>query len=245
MTRQIQRPPRPAVQPATSAPAASPTLEAPARPLSPHERMQATPEKKASLEYVTQALRSTQEGRDDVEANAALEDDDGVEAEGEDGSQEEEPPPLAQHEKKEVDQGFGIPEWFKMPSNGFPSDVMPGTTVFFVRFPVSVTGNAKRGERQCACRPLTVKAERFARSKPGSSSGFDLVEEYAKAMLCVIDGSQANFFARGDSSVNHFWSEIGPKARDMLIGIFNKSHRLSAEERTDFLANCVTARTVG
>jgi hypothetical protein len=209
-----------------------------------------TPKKRADLQYVKDALRAGQEGRAEAELLASLADE-GEEEEGDTPPEEPDalpaqspvdrrsPDPEAQRHE------FGVPDWFRMPENGFPADVSPGTVVMFIRFPVWVTGNAKLGERQCAARPLTTKLERFARAKASNGNGYDLVEEYTKAMLCVIDGAQADFFRGRAGSVNHFWAEIGPKARDLLIAVFNKSHRLAAEERTLFLQSCVTTRTVG
>jgi hypothetical protein len=59
-----------------------------------------------------------------------------------------------------------------------------------------------------------------------------------------VDGSRADFFAKGGGSVNHFWAEIGPKARELLIIVHNKLNRLDQKEREAFLASCVAVRTV-
>jgi hypothetical protein len=222
--------------------------------------MSDTPKKRADLDYVKNALRAGQEGREDAALAAAIGEDEEEEEEldeerardalperdlGPDGRPFQPAPVDRKTDVAAQKLEFGVPEWFRMPENGFPADVTPGTVVTFLKFPVWVTGNAKQGERQCAARPLTTKLERFARAKAANGNGYDLVEEYTKAMLCVIDGTQADFFRGRAGSVNHFWAEIGPKARELLIAIYNKSHRLSAEERTLFLESCVTTRTVG
>ena len=224
----------------------TPTLEAP-KPVAP--LMQATPKQRADLARVSDMLREGQPRGDG---------DDEEEEENEEGSPDSSPPaqpeipstpavlPAAASEN--APQRFGHPDWFKMPSNGLPGDVEPGSTVIFVRFPVWMTGSPTRGERQCAVRPLTPKLERWARAKVPTgdkTSGYDLAEEYAKAMLCVVDGSRAELFKAGPGSVNHFWSEIGPKCREMLLVQFNRLHRLSTAERKSFLDDCVSVRTVG
>ena len=208
--------------------------------------MTRTPKQRRDVQEVARMLRESRE--------ASAESDTGVEADYEDENadvvepEQEAPPQIAQpstEAQKSIDE-FGPPEWFKMPADGLPPDVQPGTTVIFVRFPVSITGDPKRGERQCACRPLTTKLERFARAKTmgAEKNGYDLAEEYTKAMVCVVDGSRADFFAKGGGSVNHFWAEIGPKARELLIIVHNKLNRLDQKEREAFLASCVAVRTV-
>ena len=206
------------------------TLEAPAAPA---PLMNKTPKQRADLKKLGDLLRADQPGE--------------VPEPEEDFDEPEEQPVTPQEGGEKATEQFGLPEWFKMPPNGFPGDVEPGTPVIFLRFPTWVTDKPKLGERQCAVRPMTPKLERFARSKVSGESrtlGNDLAEEYAKAMICVVDGHQANLFAAGPGSINHFWADVGPKGRELLLIQFNKLHRLSTEDRTNFLANCVALRIV-
>jgi len=207
------------------------TLEAPEAPAPPMTRTQ---KQRDDLAYVMSALRGEQRERDDEAGEPAPEDIN------------DEPAVAAPRPTiidAPADDGIGVPDWFRM--NGpFPADVQPGTTVIFLRFPVALTGDPKRGERQCAARPLTVALEKFARSRAQDGDAYTLTIELTKAMICVADGAPANHFAKGPGSVNHFWQEIGPKCRDLLIGMFSKLNRVDAKERADFLSNCVAVRTV-
>ena len=222
---------------------AAATLEAPPVPV---PLMTATQKQRDDVARVARALRAQPREDGNVDEEEPEEDDEELDP-ARMGQPDPTQPVLVAGPPSPADVAaeFGVPEWFKMPGNGFPADVESGTTVIFVRFPVWLTGVAKRGERQCAQRPLTPKLERYARGKIGGTNGLDLAEEYTKASLCIIDGVQAEHFRAGEGSGNHFWAEIGPKAREVLIINFNKLHRMSTSERANFLASCVTARTVG
>ena len=205
------------------------------KPKPPAPPMTDTPKKRADLAYVAEALRATQPGADEPEDDEDEETEDAPQEAAQAGAGAPASPPADED---------GPPPWFHMPKQGFPPDVEPGTTVIFCRFPVWVTGAPAKGERQCAIRPLTAKLEKLAQAK-GKGDGYVLAAEYAKAMLCVVDGQPAEQFRAGPGSVNHFWNEIGPKGREALLIQFNKLHRFSSSERDDFLANCVAVRTVG
>lgn len=204
------------------------TLEPPALPA---PLMSDTPKKRQDLAEVGRMLREGQErGEEDPDDE-------------EDLPQPDPPAPVAGAQP--ALDSFGAPEWFNMPKGGLPEDVAPGTTVVFMRFPVWITGNPQKGERQCAVRPLTVKLEKFARAKAKNGESYDLAEEYARAAICVVDGVRPELFKAGLGSVNHFWDEVGPKARELLLFHFNKLNRLSTKERDDFLSSCVAVRTAG
>ena len=207
-----------------------PTLEAPPKPA---PLMSDTPKKRADLEHLQHMLREDQ-GPTNLPEDEEEEDD-------EDGSTE---PPKEPEPVTDASLEFGPPEWFRMPAAGLPPDVEPGTTVIFVRLPVWITGSPKRGERQCALRPLNLKLERLAQQKAKNGTNNDLVDEYCKGMICVVDGAQAQQFRAGEGSVNHFWNEIGPKGREVIRIHYVQLCMLTKKDRENFLGSCVAVRTV-
>ena len=232
-TTSTRRPTTPGVP--VAAPATT-TLEAPEKPPLPMTR---TPKQRADVKKVAEMLRGQRaEAAENAAIDAASEEEDETEVDPDD------PADAPQEPTKEGLNEFGPPDWFHMPLDGLPGDVKPGTTVIFLRFPVWVTGDPQKGERQCACRPLTVKGEQYARSRAFGKTNFELVEEYTKAMICVVDGRRASFFEKGEGNVSHFWAEIGPKARDMLMVVHTRLNRMNEKERASFLGSCMTARTV-
>jgi hypothetical protein len=217
-------------------------LEAPPLPAAP---MTDTPKKRRDLAYVQQALRAN------ARAEQGEQGDDGVDDEVPEPGEEdvETPPSVAQAAANGVQNpatGFGPPEWFKMPPGGLPADIEPGSAVGFMKFPVWVTGAPQKGERQCALRPLTPALERFARqATKGDKTGYETTANLAKMMICVVDGALPELFKAGHASVNHFWAEIGPKARQAIVTFYLQTHQFTQAERDRFLADCLAVRTVG
>jgi hypothetical protein len=206
--------------------ATAPSLEAPS---TPDQLMHATPTKRGDLSEVARMLRASQPGQD------------------EDDAEDEIPPEelVTMERPPEEQTSFGAPEWFHLPAQGLPADVEPGTVLVFMRFPPWLTGNPRKPERQCALRPLTPKLERFARQRAtGDKTGYETTVELAKMMICVVDGQWPELFRAGPGSVNHFWTEIGPKARQIIVNEYVRTHQLTKKEREDFLSDCIATRTV-
>jgi hypothetical protein len=229
-------------------------LEAPVLPAAP---MTATTKQRRDLEYVKNALRASQprgEGDEEAEDEELESDDETLLTDaGQLGARTEPEPTSPAGGTKEPGKqdpyaanGFGAPDWFKLPPGGLPADIAPGSILGFMRFPVWITNNPQKGERQCALRALSPVLEKFGRNAAkGSASGYETVASLAKMMICVVDGSLPELFKAGPGSVNHFWAEIGPKARDAVVTYYVRTHQFTEKERDAFLASCLTVRTVG
>ena len=46
----------------------------------------------------------------------------------------------------------------------------------------------------------------------------------------------------GPGSVDHFWREIGPKGRQMVVVVYIRTHQMADSEMNDFFANCAAVR---
>src|SRR5271157_4196990 len=112
-------------------PATTATLEAPEQPARPMTR---SPKQRHDVREVARMLR---EGREQDATAAALQDADGAEEGEEEGTegcasgdaQGVAPAPEETDALAPEANEFGAPDWFRMPPNGLPPDVKPGTTV--------------------------------------------------------------------------------------------------------------------
>jgi len=135
----------------------------------------------------------------------------------------------------------GPPDWA-----GFPKGVTPpkGANVIFARFRAEWTATPNKGDRFCACWPLTDSEEMVALNR-SNNSGDRAVMELSKQMVRVIDGHAVDWSAPvGPGSIDAWWTEIGPKCRNMLTRLYTQTHVMDVQERIDFFANCVEVRTV-
>ena len=245
-------------------------LEAPPLPKTPDQLQRAKPNGERDLSYVVTALRE-EKAAERAREDQVLDVDDADEEEAAAGTAQIPEDDLAEMMKRatkpdgtidadamraEIDamhrrnrgesqiDEHGAPDWFRMPPGGLPGDIDPGSAVIFLRFPVWITNLPRKGERQCALRDLTPKLEDYAYSRAtGRRSSLSISDELAKASICVVDGSHVDFFGGGSGSVNHFWSEIGPRGRELIRMMWIKTHRCSDEERKRFLEECRAIRS--
>lgn len=119
--------------------------------------------------------------------------------------------------------------------------IMRGEEVTILRFKADDCKPTARhkGDRTCVLFPLSVADERIARQRMFGDSTRGL-EEMAKMMVRAIDGHVVK--PSDPSEVENFWEDIGPRHRNMLVGIYQRTHNFDAEERLLFFADCVAVR---
>lgn len=134
----------------------------------------------------------------------------------------------------------GAPDWAILP----PGFAAPrGKQIFFLRFRASLTDTPWKGERQCVVWAINSADKRAAldrsRRDPNRAS-----DELSKQMIRVHDGKATDWTGDLPGGIEDFWNEIGEKCRGLLTRLYMRLHVVSVEENTDFLENCIEARSV-
>lgn len=128
------------------------------------------------------------------------------------------------------------PEWAIMPEGiKYPEE---GTQIAFFRIPAHWTRTPARGDRMCACWPITETEERLAYTR-ARGDGVRAISELTKATIRVVDGAKTDWSGnmKTQGSIVAFWSDIGPKGRAMIRNWYIKTHNVSDEEALDFFSN--------
>ncbi len=121
--------------------------------------------------------------------------------------------------------------------------IPPWRQIGYFIFKPDLTERPDLGERTCVTWGLTVAEERLAKQAM-RGDGTRSYEEMTKRMIRCMDGVKADWSGKGGKgNVNHFWEEIGPKARTFLINGYLQTHTPSPQETADFFLNCTTYRT--
>ena len=139
-------------------------------------------------------------------------------------------------------QVTGIPPGFAVPANFAPPS---GAQIQFVRFRAEWCGNKAKGDRFAICWPLTIHDERNALSRARGDMLRSL-DELAKQFAHVIDGQYVDWTGKDlTANLDIWWSEIGPKCRNIMHRLYTQTHNLTDKETADFFENCVVVMTAG
>ena len=135
-----------------------------------------------------------------------------------------------------------MPEWATLPAN--LKKPKKGTRIAFMRIPASWTPDPAKGDRWCACWPITELEERlaYARSRGDQMRS---VAELAKQSIRVVDGYRADWTAQNKpGDVPLFWAQIGPKGRQVIRNYYVRTHMVTDDEIVDFFAKHFVDMTV-
>ena len=141
----------------------------------------------------------------------------------------------------------GAPVWAIVP----PGMLFPqGRPAWFMRFDAHLTYTPARGivapdngklYRQCIFWPMSVGDKKIAAQRSmGDQIRFS--DEMVKSCIRAIDGE---LVTGANANLDVWWDQVGEKVRSLLHRLFGQAHYLSPEETTDFLVNCVEARSAG
>lgn len=142
------------------------------------------------------------------------------------------------------------PSWATMPQG---VRVPKGLRVIYMRFPSDWTSAPDKGVPlpevgeglfRWTCAWELTDSEELLGYKRGMGDGARSLGELAKQMLRVIDGREANWGAAGGdpSSIDQWWTELGPRCRGVVKRVYDQLHVLSPVEQVSFFDSCIESR---
>ena len=138
-----------------------------------------------------------------------------------------------------------LPEWAQ---KAIPDEIRArapeGATVWFLRLKAEWTHKPSAGDRIVVLWALTDAEENRAAERAGATGAYRLYRECAKVMIRAIDGSKADWSSSGkNNDVRKFWTDIGPKCRELITNLYVRAHKFTGEELQDFFSNCLVVGT--
>lgn len=138
-------------------------------------------------------------------------------------------------------EGDQVPDWVVLPAD---LKAPRGRQVVFIRLRAELTAMPHKGERQCIVWTMSDAEEKAANDRTNGKAE-RAPSEMTKGMIRAVDGRRVDWGkASGPGSLDEFWSEIGPKGRNLLFRVFTQLHLASEGDQKDFFENCVAVRTV-
>jgi hypothetical protein len=131
-----------------------------------------------------------------------------------------------------------VPEGLRLPEEG--------SQIAFIRIPAKWTTTPARGDRVCVVWPIGETEERLAYAR-ARGDVVRSVSELSKAAIRAIDGNKADWSGNmaKPGSVTSFWTQIGPKGRQMVRNWYVRTHTVTDDEALSFFSQhfaCVTVR---
>jgi hypothetical protein len=138
------------------------------------------------------------------------------------------------------------PQWGELPKGlTLPRK---GNTVAFLRIPARWTTDPGSGrDRVCLVWAIGETEERLAYQR-SRGDAHRSVNELAKACIRAVDGVKARWDGKApgtNGDIHEFWTNIGPKGRQMVRNYYMKTHSVTDEEALDFFSNHFVNVTVG